>query len=49
MKEIFFDFYDLFNELALLHNHKDMNIDIQKATDMFAAMYPRHIRMTNFF
>ena len=30
MKEIYFYFYDRFNELALLHNHKDMNIDIQQ-------------------
>ena len=31
-----------------MHIHKDMNIDIEKAIDMFAAMHPWRMRMTNF-
>ena len=48
MKEICFYFQDRFNWLALLHIRKDMNMHIDKAVDMFAAMHPRRMRMTNF-
>ena len=48
MKEICFQFQDRFNWLALLHIRKDMNMHIDKAIDMFAAMHPRRMRMTNF-
>ena len=27
--------------MTILHIHKDINIDIEQATDMFAAMHPR--------
>ena len=49
MKGICSYFQDRFNGLVLLHIHKDMNIDIEKAIDMFTEMHPRRMRMTNHF
>ena len=35
------------NGLALLHVHRDLELDLEKIVDLFAMKHPRRIEMIN--
>lgn len=38
---------DRLNGLALMHAHRDMELDLEKVIDLFANLHPRRMRMEN--
>ena len=38
---------DRLNGLALMHGHREMELDIEQIIDLFANLHPRRIRMEN--
>ena len=38
---------DRLNGLALMHAHREMELDLEKIIDLFATLHPRRMRMEN--
>jgi len=38
---------DRLNGLALIHDHREMELDLEKNIDLFANLHPRSTRMEN--
>ena len=38
---------DRLNGLALMHAHREMELDLEKIVDLFANLHPRRMRMEN--
>ena len=38
---------DRLNGLALMHAHREMELDLEQIIDLFANLHPRRMRMEN--